>query len=93
MNEDINWDDVSFILSSKYRKKLLELLDKPKTPTQLKGEIELHFNQISRNLIELEREGFIDCLNPTQKRTRFYRINEKGRKLLRELESSFKRDN
>jgi len=86
MNLDVNWDDISFILSGKHRKRLLELLGKPKTPTQLMEEINLHFNQVSRTLIELENKGFIKCLNPSQKRTRFYMIIDNGEKLLKALE-------
>ena len=84
--EDINWDDISFILSGKHRKNILKLLENPKTPTQLKSEIGLHFNQISRTIHELESKDFVKCLNPKQKLTRFYKTTDKGKSLLINIE-------
>lgn len=81
----VNWDEISFFVRSKNRKIILENLLTPKTPTQIKKEVNLHFNSVSRTIIELEKEGFIKCLNPDQKLARFYQIAEKGRKMLKSL--------
>ena len=67
-----NWDDISFIVRGKHRKEILELLDNPKTPTQIKEETKLHFNSVSRTIVELEKKGFVQCLNSSQKLMRFY---------------------
>jgi len=85
MKKEADWDDISFIVRSKHRKKILELLDTPKTPTQLTREIKLHFNAVSRTLVELQDKGFVKCLNPSQKLARFYKISEKGKRLLKKL--------
>ncbi len=85
--ESVNWDDISFILRGKHRKNILKLLENPKTPTQIKNETHLHFNAVSRAILELEKRGFVECLNPKQKLTRFYRITEKGKKILDDLDS------
>lgn len=79
--EKISWDDISFIERGKQRKAILNLLDKPKTPTQIKKESGLHFNTISRALVELEKQGFVACLTPNQKLCRFYDITNKGKKV------------
>lgn len=79
--EKINWNNISFIERGKQRKAVLNLLDKPKTPTQIKKESNLHFNTISRALIELEKAGFVTCLTPKQKLCRFYEITNKGKKI------------
>ena len=86
MKKEEDWNNISFIVRSKHRKKILKLLDKPKTPTQLTKETELHFNSVSRTLIELEKKNLIKCLNPTQKLIRFYQITNEGRRLLKKLE-------
>jgi DNA-binding HxlR family transcriptional regulator len=86
MKKDVNWDEFSFIYRGKHRKRILSLLSKPKTPTQLKEETKLHFNIVSRTLIELEKKGFVKCVNPKQKMARFYNITEKGKKILTELQ-------
>ena len=83
--KSINWDDISFIHRGKHRKEVLEHLDRPKTPTQLKEELKIHFNIISKTLIELESNNFVKCLNPDQKMARFYEITQKGRDVLEEV--------
>jgi len=75
--------DLSFILSGRHRITLLNLLGSPKTPTQLKELTKLHFNSVSRTLMELNKKGLIECLNPSQKLVRFYRITKKGADLLK----------
>lgn len=80
--DDVNWDDISFIERAKQRKAVLVLLDKPKTPTQMKKESCLHFNTISRALVELEKKGFVVCLTPNQKLCRFYELTKKGKKIV-----------
>ncbi len=80
-----NWNVVGFIVRSKHRKIILELLDKPKTPTKIKEETKLHFNSVSRAIIELEKKGLIKCLNPTQKLSRFYQITKRGKEILEKL--------
>jgi len=79
--DKISWDDISFIMRGKRRKIILNLLNKPKTPTQIKEETKLHFTTISRALTELEKTGFVKCLNSSQKLWRFYELTEKGKKI------------
>ena len=86
MKKEAIWDNISFVVRSKHRKTMLKLLTKPRTPTQIKEETKLHFNAVSRSLIELEKKGFIKCLNPNQKLLRFYQITLEGKKLLKKLE-------
>lgn len=81
----MNWDDISFIYRGKHRIKILELLKILRTPTQLKKETNLHFNVVSRTIIELEKGSFIACLNPKQKLGRFYQITQKGKEVLKKL--------
>lgn len=83
--DSVNWNDISFFVRSKHRKNILNLLNNPKTPTQIKNETKLHFNSVSRTIIELEKKGFIKCLTPNQKLARFYQITNKGKKLLEEI--------
>ena len=86
--DKINWNDISFIMRGKRRKAILNLLDKPKTPTQLKEKTKLHFTTISRALIELEKTGFAKCLTPNQKLWRFYELTEKGKKIKEEIKKN-----
>jgi len=80
--DEINWDDVSFVKSGKHRKRILELLDKPRTPTEIKDKTGLHFNAVSRAVIELEDKSLVVCLTPKMKHNRLYQITDKGKKVL-----------
>ena len=76
------WDLIAFLDRSKHRRTILELLEVPKTPTRIKEETGLHFNTISRAILELEKKDLIKCLNPLQKLSRFYQIKSKGKDIL-----------
>lgn len=85
--EQIDWEDISFLVSGKHRKRILQILVEAKTPTQIKKETDLHFNVVSRTIQELEKKGFVECLTPKQKLARFYRITSKGEKILKNIKS------
>ena len=50
MKDVTKWDDVSFVLSSTYRKKVLSKLDSPKTPSTLSKETDINKTHISKTL-------------------------------------------
>lgn len=83
---DKDWGGISFLHRGKHRKKILKLLEKPQTPTQVKEQTNLHFNIVSRTILQLEKKGFVECLNPQEKLGRFYRITDSGRRILAEVE-------
>ncbi len=76
------YDDISFIVRNKHRKRVFEALDKPKTPTQLAKELDLDVGFVSNLIIDLLKRMFIECLSPHEKRHRFYKITKKGKKIL-----------
>ena len=77
-----NWDNVSFIIRNKNRKRVFEALNKPKTPTDLSKELDLNTGYVSNILIELLERKLIECLSPNEKRFRFYQQKKKGRLIL-----------
>ncbi len=81
------WNDISFVIRSKNRKKVLNDLKSPKTPTQLSKDLELNVGYISNILIELLQRKLIVCLSPNEKRYRFYRITKKGDEILKQIEN------
>ena len=80
------WDDISFIVRNKNRKVVFEVLDKPKTPTELSKELEINVGFVSNIIIELLGRELIECLSPNEKRNRFYKITKKGEKLKEKIE-------
>ena len=61
-----------FLKKGKLRKLVLESLNKAKTATELADELKKHRSSISRVLLDMEREGFVKCLNPEDKSFRCY---------------------
>jgi len=82
-----NWKDYSFIVRSEHRKRVFEVLDKPKTPTQLAKDLNIDLGYISNILISLIERELIECLNPEEKRHRLYVRNKKGEDLFSDLSS------
>jgi predicted transcriptional regulator len=82
MDKEINWQDVSFIISSEYRKKVLEKLVFPQTPSKLSKEININIAHISRALTELESKKLVECLTPDSNKGKLYVITAYGKKIL-----------
>ena len=49
---------------------------------QISKDLKIHRASVSRILIDLEKKGFVKCLNPEDITARFYDITDKGSKLL-----------
>lgn len=79
------WDDISFVVRSKNRKKVLEALNQPKTPTQLARELNLNVGFVSNIIIELLSRKLVECLSPNEKRWRFYTRSKKGEMIKKEI--------
>lgn len=80
-----NWKDYSFVIRSKHRKRVFDVLNKPKTPTQLAKELDINLGYISNIIISLLDRKLIECLNPKEKRHRLYEWNKKGRDLFNSM--------
>jgi len=61
-----------FLKKSKLRANVWNQLDKPKTATDVAKELGKHRSSISRVLLDLEKEGFVKCVNPEDKSFRHY---------------------
>ena len=77
--------DVAFVMKGSLRRKILTNLEKPKTAKVISKEFSKHIQSVSRALIQLEKKNFVKCLNPSDDRFRFYKITEKGKKVLKEI--------
>lgn len=82
----MQWDLVSFINRSKNRKVILLHIKKPSTPTILAKELNLYRSVISRSLLALEKKGLVKCLNPEDKKQRYYKLTRKGEELRKSIE-------
>ncbi|MEK6827776.1 MAG: hypothetical protein AABX78_00340 [Nanoarchaeota archaeon] len=78
--------DVAYLTRSEKKKQILQLLDKPKTPTQISKLLKMHRSSASKILLQMEKKQFVKCLNPEDRMARYYQASEKGLKALKELE-------
>jgi DNA-binding MarR family transcriptional regulator len=80
----------SWVVRGSQRKKILEALENPKIPTQLKEETKLSLNNVSDVLKVLSEKGLVKCINPLEKTGRFYELTTKGSKVREELVGQLK---
>ena len=84
-----NWYLISYLFRSQNRQKVLQALKRnPKTPKQLDELTNIRINHISNILKELLEKELVKCLNPSDKKGRFYEITEMGLEILNFLENT-----
>ena len=75
------YNDYSWIVRGKQRKKIIKVMDKPKTPTQIKAETNLSLNNVSDILRSFRKKKIARVLNPKEKTGRLYVLESKGKKI------------
>lgn len=77
----IEWDHVSFVLSSKYRQIVLGyLVNGPATPSKIERNREISMSHVSRALGDLRDLGLVDLLVSEERhKGRVYGATEAGR--------------
>lgn len=77
---------LSFVLRSKNRKLVLDLLSKESlTPSQIMKKTPMYESHISRTLKELRENDLILCENPSDRRFKFYFATDLGKEVLKEV--------
>ena len=87
----MSWEDVGFVKASKIRQRILEVMDRPMTPTELAKSLKVpsyKMSAVSRALRELEDRKMIACLNPKQKKGRLYQKSQQGISVLKMLKGT-----
>lgn len=85
MNKATKWENISFIISSSYRKKVLESLENPETPSKISKELNINKTHISKTLKELLSKKLITCLTPKANKGKLYVISDYGKEILKEI--------
>ena len=70
MNEKLRLE--IFLKKSKLRKDVWHSFNKPKTATEIAKELKKHRSAISRVLLNMQKENFVECVNPHEKSFRHY---------------------
>ena len=79
--------DVAYLTRSEKKKQILQILEKPKTPTQISKLLKMHRSSASKILLQMEKKQFVKCLNQEDRMARYYQATEKGLNTLKELEN------
>ncbi len=81
----MTWELVAFVMKSEKRKKILELLEKPKTPKMLSKILNTSLPNISMKLRALEKVGLVECINPQDPKGKIYKLTEVGKEVLKKI--------
>lgn len=84
-----NWDEISFVISSRYRVVVLRrLASNPATPSQIADEADCSIAHISRALQELRDHSLVELLvSEDRRKGRLYGISESGRTVWDRIEA------
>lgn len=84
-----DWDDVSFVISSRYRIAVLRrLATGPATPSQIATDADVGIAHVSRALQRLRDRSLVDLLvSDDRKKGRVYGLTERGRTVWETIEA------
>lgn len=74
--------EISYVQISKYRTKTMKSLDgEVLIPSQIAKNSGIRTNHISKVLSELKAHELVECINPEVRKSRLYRLTDKGEKV------------
>jgi DNA-binding transcriptional ArsR family regulator len=84
-----DWDDLSFVISSQYRKAVLRrLADGPATPSQIATDTDMGIAHISRALQRLREKELVELLvSDDRKKGRLYGLTDYGREVWNKMDA------
>lgn len=81
----VRWELISFVKRSSQRKKILEVLNNPSTPTEIAKKTNMYLTHVSRTLKELADKDLIECLTPKERVEKYYKITRLGKGILNQV--------
>ncbi len=81
----MKWEEVSWILRGRLKKRVVIALDKPKTASILSKELKTHRSTISDVLKQMQDKELVICLDPKQPYNRYYKLTDKGNAVLKKI--------
>lgn len=87
---DALWNEVGFIISSKYRVAALrQLADSPSTPTAIASRADLHITHVSRALRALAERSLVELrVSAETTKGRVYGHTDQGERLWQRIETT-----
>ncbi len=84
MKKDL-FEHYKWVFRGKQRKAVIKVLDKAKTPTQIKEDTNIKVTNVSDVLRSMESRKLVECLNPDDKLGRFYELTRLGKEVRKEF--------
>ena len=82
-----DWDLISFVKSSDKRLRILSMLKHSvSTPSDISINLSIPISHVSSTLSELMENKIVICLTPERRKTKLYKITEKGVKVLSKID-------
>ena len=84
----MDWEDIAYVNDSPLSKKILECLadsDVALTPSSIGKKANIAPSNVSTKLGMLRKRKLVICMNPETKKSRFYNITPKGKRVLNSL--------
>lgn len=84
----MEWEDIAYVRDSPLSKKILECLkdsDAPLTPLGIGKKTNIASSNVSTKLGMLRKRKLVVCMNPETKKSRFYKITPRGKRVLNSL--------
>ncbi len=82
-----DWDLISFVKSSDKRLRILSMIkNSVSTPSDISTKLSIPISHVSSTLSELMEQKLVTCLTPERRKTKLYRITEKGVKVLTKID-------
>jgi len=78
----MDWAAIGFLKASSVRLAIFKTLIKgPRTPREIRIELDIHFSQVSKCLSEIESHGLVVCKNETSRKGRLYSLSKHGEEI------------
>ncbi|MCK4496823.1 MAG: winged helix-turn-helix transcriptional regulator [Candidatus Aenigmarchaeota archaeon] len=84
----MDWETLSFILSSEKRGKVIKCLVHPTTPTMIAKETGISKAHVSRVLKKFMDMGLVECKTPKKRKGKIYVLTTKGKGVINHLSES-----
>ena len=82
-----DWDLISFVKSSDKRLRILLLLKNSVfTPSDISTNLSIPISHVSSTLSELMENKIVICLTPERRKTKLFKITDKGIKVLSKID-------
>jgi DNA-binding MarR family transcriptional regulator len=78
---DNDWELYSWVIRGNQRRKVIQTLEKPKIPTEIKKEAQMSLTNVSKILRAFKKKGLVRCLTPKSKTGKIYELTEEGKEV------------